>query len=150
MSDSQAEDRPWSPVDEEYFQHPSSGRRVTYTAIREAIAKTGQQFFPMTLTSSDEINAVIKAVNQGIDSHLDACNCPSLGDAYRHGHRAVNGKVICTTLECRVSAASLPVLLRRLTEIPYDEDDEAASLVASILYVLGFDDCGNYIGPQDG
>ena len=30
----------------------------------------------MSLTDTDEIKAVIEAVNEGIDSHLEACFCP--------------------------------------------------------------------------
>lgn len=68
-----------------------------------------------------------KAVNQGIDSHLQACFVPARGDAY-----TVRG----SRLGCVVSSESLPVLLRRLTEM---EEDVAGILAADILTGIGFD-----------
>ena len=57
---------------------------MTYETIRQAM--NGEPF-TMSLTDTDEINAVIAAVNQGIDSHLEACFCPDRGDRYDGGRR---------------------------------------------------------------
>ena len=46
---------------------------VTYEAVRAAMK--GEPF-SMSLTDQDEIKAVIQAVNQGIDAHLEACYLP--------------------------------------------------------------------------
>lgn len=127
-----------------WFEHPSSGCRVTYETVRQAMRTSSSDPFPMSLTSADEITAVIWAVNQGIDSRLEACNCPSRGDSYNGGDRRVGKLVMCRTLECQVSAESMPVLLRRLTEIEYEEDDEAGQLVGCILDVIGVDDYGKF------
>ncbi len=43
---------------------------VTYEAVR--MAMDGEPF-TMSLTDQDEVRAVINAVNQAIDSHLEAC-----------------------------------------------------------------------------
>ena len=74
-----------------------------------------------------EAKLVYEAVNQGIDSHLEACFIPERGDSYDVvGHR----------LNCAVSVDSLPVLLRRLVETG---NDDAMMLVGDILDTLGFD-----------
>ena len=70
----------------------------------------------MSLVEEDEIKAVIEAVNEGIDSHLEAAYCPDRGDSYEGGKRMAGKLVMCRTLECAVSQESLPVLLRRLCE----------------------------------
>ena len=93
----------------------------------------------------DDIEAVIKAVNVGIDAHLTACSCSERGDSYEHGDRSITAKSntkhwktvdklrLAHTLECQVSAESLPVLLRRL----YDDGSDAAwSLRSAILSTL--------------
>ena len=48
-------------------------------AIAEAAPKRG---YSMSLVSEDR-PAVIAAVNQGIDSHLEACYVPARGDRFR-------------------------------------------------------------------
>jgi hypothetical protein len=63
--------------------HTGSGV-VTYQAIRKAMS--GEPY-TMSLTGTDEIRAVIEAVNQGIDSHLEACFCPENGDSYEGASR---------------------------------------------------------------
>lgn len=88
-------------------------RTVKYEDVR--LACKGKPF-TMSLVDVKEIDAVIKAVNQGIDSHLEACNCPQRGDSYKVGNRMIGDIVTCRTLECTISVESLPVLLRRLTE----------------------------------
>ena len=52
--------------------HTGSGT-VTYEDVRTAM--NGEPF-TMSLTDTDEIQAVIDAVNQGIDAHFEACFCP--------------------------------------------------------------------------
>lgn len=113
---------------------------VTYRAVREAM---NGAMFPFTVRNRNEVNAVIAAVNQGIDSHLEACNCPEESDGYTPDGRG---------LDCIVSEHSLPVLLRRLYEL--DTGDEAVndagmSLASSIMTCLGFNDCGVFVGRED-
>ena len=115
---------------------------LNYEPIRNAM--NGEPF-TMSLTDTDEIEAVIDAVNQGIDSHLEACFCPERGDEYSGGKREAGRLVLCRTLDCTISPDSLPVLLRRLL----DGDDEAGYRLANdILNVLGFDENGNFVGRE--
>ena len=113
---------------------------VTYKAVQEAM---GDEHFTMSLTDADEIKATIDAVNQGIDGHLEACNCPDRGDRYDGGQRKAGKLVLCHTLECVVSSESLPVLLRRLCEL---DDSTGMMLAADILMVLGFNEYGKFVG----
>ena len=115
---------------------------VTYEEVRKAM--NGEPF-TMSLTDTDEINVVISAVNQGIDTHLEACFCPDRGDRYDGGKRRAGKLVLCHTLECSVSPESLPVLLRRLCEL---EDSAGMRLAADILMVLGFNDYGKFVGRE--
>ena len=78
---------------------------VDYETVRQAM--DGEPF-TMSLTDDDEINAVVAAVNQGIDAHLEACFCPDRGDRYEGGKRKAGKLVLCRTLECTVSPESLP------------------------------------------
>lgn len=108
--------------------------------IRQAMVDEGMTHFSMSLTGND-IEAGRKAVNVGIDAHLEACFCPERGDSYQHEERSITATsdtehwetgdelVLAGTLECNVSAASLPVLLRRLTE----EGSEAAWSIGSAI-----------------
>jgi hypothetical protein len=117
------------------------GGSVTYQTVREAM--DGRPF-TMSLTG-DDIEAVVEAVNQGIDSHLEACFCPDRGDRYDGGKRMAGRTVLCGTLDCVVSPESLPVLLRRL----FDAGSEAAmALATDILTSLGIDECGDYVGRE--
>lgn len=95
---------------------------VSYEVIREAM---GDEPYTMSLVDCDEIEAVVLAVNEGIDSHLEACFCPLLGDSY-----AIEGD----RLNCVVSSLSLSTLLRRLYSI---RDGER--LAGDILYSLGIE-----------
>ncbi len=105
---------------------------ITYEEIRFAMLG---EAYTMSLVGEASEEAT-RAVNQGIDSHLEACFCPDRGDSYKQsGHR----------LECVVSIESLPVLLRRLFE---SETEEGESLASDILYSLGFDECGQYVGRE--
>ena len=124
--------------------HTGSGT-VTYTAVRRAM--NGEPY-NMSLTDTAEVKAVIEAVNQGIDSHLEACFCPDRGDNFEGGRRMAGKLVLCHTLECTVSTESLPVLLRRLYELDTTEDvaDAGMSLADAVLLTLGFDEYGEFVG----
>ena len=87
----------------------------------------------MSLVGEDR-HRVIAAVNQGIDSYLEACFVPDRGDRYESKTPpGIHGIISGPRLECLVSAKSLPVLVRRLIE---SEDDEAESLASSICSTL--------------
>lgn len=120
---------------------------VSYEAVRAAM---GGEPYSMSLTGTDEIRAVIEAVNQGIDSHLEACFCPDRGDRYEGGRRKAGKLTLCCTLECCVSVESLPTLLRRMFELDGDEEmvDAAMSLAGDILLTLGFDEYGQFVGRE--
>ena len=76
---------------------------VAYETVRSSM--NGKPF-SISLTEPDEIQAVVQAVNQGIDSHLEACYCPDRGDRYEGGKRMAGKLVLCHTLECIVSPES--------------------------------------------
>jgi hypothetical protein len=114
--------------------HPSSCVSITYEAIRSAMNELP---FVMDLSRTDA-ETVQRAVNQGIDSCLEACFVPDRGDSFDY----VGGKLCCY-----VSVESLPVLLRRLCED--FEDDNASCLADSILTVLGFNEYGQFVGRED-
>ncbi len=122
---------------------------VDYETIRKAM--NGEPF-TMSLTDSDEIRAVIEAVNEGIDSHLEACNCPDRGDRYEGGERKAGKLTLCRTLECIVSVESLPVLLRRLCESDLGGDPDVQAegnrLACDILMCLGINEYGEYVGRE--
>ena len=120
---------------------------IRYQAIRDAME--GRDY-SMSLTDRDEIRAVIAAVSQGIDSHLEACFLPARGDRYAHAHRKAGQLVMCHCLDCTVSLQSLPVLLRRLCELGSDEElaDAGLSLAGDILLTLGFDEYGQFVGRE--
>ena len=120
---------------------------IPYQAVRDAMEGRA---YRMSLTDRDEIHAVITAVNQRIDSHLEACFTPALGDHYAHGQRKVGSLVLCPCLDCTVSLPSLPVLLRRLCELNTDEEiaDAGASLAEAILLTLGFNEYGQFVGQE--
>ena len=122
--------------------------RVDYDTIRRAMAN---EPFTMSLTDEDEIRAVIAAVNEGIDAHLEACYCPDRGDRYEGGKRRAGKLVLCRTLECVVSVESLPVLLRRLCESDLGDADveaEGNRLASDILMVLGINEYGEFVGRE--
>ena len=126
--------------------HTGSGT-VTYKAVRKAM---NGEAYTMSLTDTNEIKAVITAVNQGIDGHLEACYCPDRGDRYEGGERKAGKLVLCRSLDCVVSVESLPVLLRRLCDL--DTTDEVADagmmLAGDILMTLDFDECGQFVGRE--
>jgi len=108
---------------------------VSYDLIRQAMK--GE---PYTMElAGDDGGYVIEAVNQGIDSRLEACYCPDRGDRYTPG-----GKLACV-----VSVESLPVLLRRLFEADSDENEGGPGLLAAdILMTLGINDSGKLVGRE--
>ena len=119
-----------------------NGFTITYATVRRAM--DGKPF-TMSLTSKDEIEAIVAAVNQGIDSRLQACFCPGLGDRYAKGNRTIGETVVCHTLECSVSVESFPTLVRRLFE---SENEIGWDLASNMLYVLGFDEYGKFVGRE--
>ena len=122
---------------------------VDYETIRQAM--NGEPF-TMSLTDEDELRAVIEAVNEGIDAHLEACYCPDRGDRYEGGNRKAGKLLLCRTLECSISPASLPVLVRRLceSELGGDADVQAEGnrLASDILMVLGINEYGELVGRE--
>ena len=113
-------------------------RKYSREVITAAMKAQGLSHYHMELVGEDA-TALHKAVNVGIDSHLEACFVPSRGDSYvgvrgtptRAGH-----------LACVVSAESLPTLLRRLTEC----GDRGINLADTIVETLGINDVGEYVG----
>ena len=103
----------------------------------------------MSLSCGNEIKAVVDAVNIGIDAHLTACFVPDRGDSYQAGERSITATedakhwkagdklVLANTLDCNVSAESLPVLLRRLGD---SGSDAAWNLRSAILSTLGIEE----------
>lgn len=122
---------------------------VDYETIRKAM---DNEPFTMSLTDEDEIKAVIAAVNEGIDGHLEACFCPDRGDRYEGGKRKAGKLVLCRSLDCMVSVESLPTLLRRLSESDLGGDPDVQSagsqLASDILMVLGVNEYGEFVGRE--
>jgi hypothetical protein len=121
---------------------------VDYETVRQAMAN---EPFTMSLTDSDEIKAVIAAVNEGIDARLEACFCPDRGDRYEGGRRRAGKLTLCRTLECIVSVESMPTLLRRLCESDLGDPEveaEGNRLASDILMVLGIDEYGTLVGKE--
>ena len=131
--------------------------RITYAMIRE---KMDGKPYTAELVGLDA-KAVIAAVNQGIDSHLEACNIVGK-DRFERGERKTSGGVVHTVfLDCCISVESLPVLLRRLYEMggEYSVDgrgkelaDMAETLCINILDSLGLQvdgGCFEIIRPVD-
>ena len=122
---------------------------VDYDTIRKAMAN---EPFTMSLTDEDEIKSVIEAVNEGIDSHLEACFCPDRGDRFGHGVRKAGKLTLCRSLDCVVSPESLPVLLRRLCESDLGGDPDVQAegnrLAGDILMVLGISESGKFVGKE--
>lgn len=97
---------------------------VNYEAVRAAMDKP----YKMEMKGKDAI-VVQLAVNQGIDSYLEACYVPDRGDSFEvvslgHG---------LTALKCVVSVESMPVLLRRLLEEDGRHAERAHDLAGSIM-----------------
>jgi hypothetical protein len=107
-----------------------NGRIIQYDDVRKAML---DEPYKMVLTPKDALY-VENAVNKGIDSHLEACYVPELGDRYDVRKIFIKGKLGLTKLDCTVSPSSLPVLLRRLFEAG---EERAEDLAQAILDSLG-------------
>ena len=118
---------------------------LCHVSYKDVIKAMSGEYFNMSLVGK-EAKACINAVNQGIDAHLEACNCPERGDSYNPTSRMVGKTLVCAALDCTVSPESMPTLLRRLSE---DGDDNAMSLADGILQTLGFNDYGKFVGKRD-
>jgi hypothetical protein len=122
---------------------------VDYETVRKAM---DNEPFTMSLTEEDEIKAIIAAVNEGIDSHLEAAYCPDRGDRYEGGERKAGELLMCRSLDCVVSVESLPTLLRRLCESDLGGDPDVQSagsrLASDILFVLGISEHGHFVGRE--
>ena len=94
-------------------------KKIPYAEIEKAVSKQCGKTYHMSLVS-ENAKAVEKAVNQGIDPHLEACFCPERGDSFKWEQGA--------RLECQVSAKSLPVLLRRWTSSASKENSRLSAL----------------------
>ena len=118
--------------------------RTYGTTTSEEILAAAKEYgpYPMTM-AGDEAKLIEMLVNQGIDSHLEACFMPSRGDSYDWKTEQVTDWLTNTKLHCIVSPESMPVLLRRLHEHEENEGEfaEAAmSLRCAILETLGFEE----------
>ena len=122
--------------------------KITYAAVRKALRKEKLKFLKMSLVGKDK-DIVVDAVNQGIDAHLEVCSMAERGDKYEHGERKIGDKIVQVTLECQVSAESLPVLLRRLLEPEFKSPDEGERLAEDMLTTIGFDEMGKYVGTKE-
>lgn len=124
------------PEDGEVYA-PCSGTTYTYSEIREAHPDN----FRMVLTG-EQAHAFVQAVMIGIDSRLEACFVEARGDVCK-SHTTVqiatlnDQAVVMPTcgltpfrIEVEISAESMPVLLRRLTEF---QGDEELAMVAETL-----------------
>lgn len=90
-------------------------QRFTYgtcpaDVIRIAVNTQCPNGYPMTIKSQREWKWISDAVNQGIDSHLEALTQRSTFNV--------------STGECNVHPDELHVLLRRLGEMECEEEDE--------------------------
>lgn len=104
--------------------------------LRAALLSEATINGPYTMSlSGDSIEAVQKAVNQGIDGHLEACFLPSRGDSYEPNTTRFGQTLqyAVQRLDCVVSPESLVCLVRRLME---SEDDEANNLASGICETL--------------
>jgi hypothetical protein len=105
---------------------------IDYQTILHAIEQTDSSPFVMKIKDQNEWEVIADCVNQGIDSYLEACNINGI-DHYDNGN-------------CKISPHSLCVLLRRLGERECSLHE--CYLQDLILTVLGFDDCGKYVGRE--
>ena len=92
-----------------------------------AIRSASDEPYAMHLVS-DDAELVMSAVNQGIDSHLEACYIPDRGDSYEWKHGEWSER-----LYCLVSPESLSVLVRRLMTGNYGSYSGDAEYLASSI-----------------
>jgi hypothetical protein len=110
----------------------NNSRTWTY---QEVVTAMDGELYPMSLVGA-VARLVQQVVNQGIDSHLEACFVPDRGDAFTWTPRKLaTGEVHTVALDCTVSPESMPVLLRRLFEFEGDDQayDQASHLAQDIL-----------------
>ena len=81
---------------------------------------------PYKIGNVHTMSAIVEAVNQGIDSHLEAVFWTGAIGVYGHFNIAIE-------------PGSMPVLLRRLVEMYYAGNDEAGNDASAILGTLGFE-----------
>lgn len=87
--------------------------KIHYAEIEKAVSARRPGVYAMSfLRSSEACCCVVEAVNRGIDARLEACLVPDRGDSQRTEQTVVGERLHLT-----FSAASLPVLLRRLLEL---------------------------------
>ena len=138
-------------VAENYFEHPSSGCRVSYETILEAMRAKEMESYQMSLVGDDRA-ALIAAVNQGIDSHLEIVDakCVAGKRSFKASQDARHWKagdevVYQRTLEGDVPAEFLPTLIRRLAEA---DDEVSQSLAGDILSTLDIDEYSGKFEPD--
>ena len=113
---------------------------IPYSWISQAVRDKSAGYYTMSL-KGEVASVVSTAVNQGIDSHLEACFVPDRGDSFQVSSDDPNmglRRVFLDRLNCVVSAESMPVLLRRLTEMAV-RDPVAGDLVDAIMGTLGIE-----------
>ena len=105
----------------------------TYSAIwspqlKAAIIENNKEpLFDITMSSLSDANSIMMAVNEGIDSHLEACYVKERRDSYEW-----KGQFLI----CHVSKESLPTLIRRLLESP---NENSRSIAIDMCYVIGIE-----------
>lgn len=78
------------------------------------------------LLAGEDAEVMVKVVNAGIDSRLEGITTSSFGWVKN---------VVGTRLGCNIAPQDMPVVLRRLGEMEDEGDDNAGSLLDSILEV---------------
>ena len=101
-----------------------------------AILELAPKAYPMSLRGED-CKSFVACVNQGIDSHLEACFVPTRGDSFQVvSESRLGGRITSRHLNASLSAESLAVLVRRLLE---SDSPEANSLASAICASLGIE-----------
>ncbi len=90
--------------------------------VTEAAKSQTPDGYPMTIRDQETWSAIAKAVNMGIDSHLDAFTKSSFD---------------CKTGKCLVHPDELHILLRRLFD---NGDEDSCRLRTDILSTLGIEE----------
>lgn len=128
--------------------------RILASEIEKRVNEQCEGFYPMSLVGG-AAEAMVRAVNQGIDAHLEVCNVEGVDSYEWTTRRTQGGKPIVAALDARVSGKSLAVLLRRLNDDygdPEKDDCEERGiyLAADILGTLDFkvETCGFEIVPK--
>lgn len=104
------------------------------TPIEVITAALGNEPYPAELVGEDA-KALVTAVNQGIDSRLEAvCH----GSTFEWvDHKLASGQIIARKLHCSITPADMLVILRRLGE---SDTEEAMSLRSGILTTLDIEE----------